>query len=101
MVKGLQDILKELRAITTELDNNVSGLKEFLDEKEFIPDYLGEKITDYLEKIRTKQEEFVSKYEALGFHEVSRKYTVLENELSKLQSTCEEDAKYIEAVKFF
>lgn len=101
IVKDLQDILEELRVLTIDLDNNVSSLKEVLDAREFISDNLGERTKRNLEEINMKQMEFVSKYEALDLHELSRKYAVLENELSRLQKVFEENDECIEAIKFF
>ena len=101
MVKDLQNILKELRVITIDLDRNISSLKELLCAKEFISDNLGEKIKKNLEEIKMKQTEFASKYETLDSCEFSKKYIVLENELFELQKRLEENDNYIRAIKFF
>lgn len=100
-VKDLQNILKELGASIKDLDADISGLKEVLDAKEFIPDDLGDRVKKNLEEIKTKQKEFVSKHECLGLCRFTKNYAVLENDLLELEKELEDNSKYIRAVKFF
>lgn len=101
MVKDLQEVLKELRIIATDLDSNVCSLKEVLDAEEFVSDNLADGIKKNLDEIKVKQAEFVSKFEVLDLPEFSGKYSVLEKDLSELEKLFEEDTKYIRAVEFF
>lgn len=101
MILELQELLKEMRFITADLNRSISSLKEILDVEEFIPTSLGEKIRTYLEKINEKQTEFVSKYETLNCREPNTKYTVLENELAEAKKILEENNRYVNGIKFF
>lgn len=101
MIIELQEILKNLRTITMDLDSSILGLKKFLDAEEFIPENLGEKIKIYLEEIDQKQTEFVAKYKAFNKSEPDTKYFVLENELREAKKVLEENNKYRNAIKFF
>ena len=100
-VLELQELLKDMRSITVDLNRSISSLKEILDVEEFIPTSLGEKIRTYLEKINEKQTEFVSKYEALNSREPNTKYVVLENELEEAKKVFEENDRYVNGIKFF
>ncbi len=42
-VLELQELLKDMRSITVDLNRSISSLKEILDVEEFIPTSLGEK----------------------------------------------------------
>ena len=97
----LQELLKDMRSITVDLNRSISSLKEILDIEEFIPTSLGEKIRTYLEKINEKQTEFVLKYEALNSREPNTKYVVLENELEEAKKVFEENDRYVNGIKFF
>lgn len=97
----LQELLKDMRSITVDLNRSIFSLKEILDVEEFIPTSLGEKIRTYLEKINEKQTEFVSKYEALNSREPNTKYVVLENELEEAKKVFEENDRYVNGIKFF
>ena len=100
-VLELQELLKDMRSITVDLNRSISSLKEILDVEEFIPTSFGEKIRTYLEKINEKQTEFVSKYEALNSREPNTKYVVLENELEEAKKVFEENDRYVNGIKFF
>ena len=41
IVTELQTILNDLKGITADLEQNISGLKDFLEDRKFIPKELG------------------------------------------------------------
>lgn len=101
MVIELQTILKDLKSITLNLDDNISNLKDFLDNERFIPEDLGNEIRGQLEDINKKQEEISLKYRMLNADGSTTSYAVLEEELSELQKVIEENGRYIGAIQFF
>ena len=65
IVTELQTILNDLKSITADLEQNISSLKDFLEDRKFIPKELGASIREQLKAIDAKQTEIVSKYEML------------------------------------
>ena len=57
IVTELQTILNDLKGITADLEQNISGLKDFLEDRKFIPKELGASIREQLEAIDAKQTE--------------------------------------------
>ena len=101
MVIELQTILKDLKNITLNLDDNISNLRDFLDNERFIPEELGNEIRGQLEDINKKQKEISLKYRMLNADGNTASYAVLEEELFELQKVIEENEKYIGAIQFF
>ena len=95
MVIELQTILKDLKNITLNLDDNISNLRDFLDNERFIPEELGNEIRGQLEDINKKQKEISLKYRMLNADGNTASYAVLEEELFELQKVIEENEKYI------
>ena len=54
IVTELQTILNDLKGITADLEQNISGLKDFLEDRKFIPKELGASIREQLEAIDAK-----------------------------------------------
>ena len=101
IVTELQTILNDLKGITADLEQNNSGLKDFLEDRKFIPKELGVSIRDQLEAIDAKQTEIVSKYEMLDVQKPEMQHTAIEENLSEIQKVIEENEKYRKAIAFF
>ena len=85
IVTELQTILNDLKGITADLEQNISGLKDFLEDRKFIPKELGVSIREQLEAIDAKQTEIVSKYEMLDVQKPEMQHTAIEENLSEIQ----------------
>lgn len=101
IVTELQTILNDLKGITADLEQNISGLKDFLEDRKFIPKELGASIREQLEAIDAKQTEIVSKYEMLDVQKPEMQHTAIEENLSEIQKVIEENEKYRKAIAFF
>lgn len=101
IVTELQTILNDLKGITADLEQNISGLKDFLEDRKFIPKELGVSIREQLEAIDAKQTEIVSKYEMLDVQKPEMQHTAIEENLSEIQKVIEENEKYRKAIAFF
>ena len=101
IVTELQTILNDLKGITADLEQNISGLKDFLEDRKFIPKELGVSIREQLEAIDAKQIEIVSKYEMLDVQKPEMQHTAIEENLSEIQKVIEENEKYRKAIAFF
>lgn len=101
IVTELQTILNDLKGITADLEQNISGLKDFLEDRKFIPKELGASIREQLEAIDVKQTEIVSKYEMLDVQKPEMQHTAIEENLSEIQKVIEENEKYRKAIAFF
>ena len=67
IVTELQTILNDLKGITADLEQNISSLKDFLEDRKFIPKELGASIREQLEAIDAKQTEMRSTGRRLHF----------------------------------
>ena len=101
IVIELQTILNDLKGITADLEENISGLKDFLEDRKFIPKELGAAIKEQLEAIDAKQIEIVSKYEMLDVQKPEMQHAAIEENLSEIQKILEENEKYRKAIRFF
>ena len=101
IVTELQTILNDLKGITADLEQNISGLKDFLEDRKFIHKELGASIREQLEAIDAKQTEIVSKYEMLDVQKPEMQHTAIEENLSEIQKVIEENEKYRKAIAFF
>lgn len=97
----LQEILKSLKLITTDLDRDIAELKNILNAQEFIPSALGDTIKTRLEMIEENQSTFVVKYESLNNCVPIKKIDVLENQLEEEKKRTEANKEYIDAIDFF
>ena len=100
-VEKFRQVLELLRSITIELDNDLSELTECIQKEEFIPDVLGEKVTDKLTQIRVIQEELEDQFVLLEMGEFPTKIYEVRERLHEFQKSAEVRDKYIEAVNFF
>ena len=100
-VDNLNQFLKSLKDITSDLEKDISELRDVLSSKAFISEELNESIRNRLLNISGIQKSFFDEYVTLDIGELPEKTDIAQEALDKFRENIESESKYIEAVNFF
>ena len=100
-IDNLHMILETLQDIYSSLKNDVSDLSAIIEEKEFLPVSLMEKITDELSRSRSMQDSLITGLEELQVESFPAKIADFEKTIDRCKATEENAGRYMRALSFF
>ncbi len=100
-VERLRYDVEKLHNLTDGLEKDVFKINEFIHKDEFIPENLGQKVTDNLCEISLLQNRIKEQFTELELGEFPKQITALENFLEEYQKKLELKNRYLETGTFF
>lgn len=101
LIDKLQQILIDLKSITSRVDASITDLKKRIEEEKFIPSELSTGIINDLEEISSIQSDLENQFEILDAGILPESISEFSSVLSEYREKAESAGRYLRALEFF
>lgn len=101
LIDKLQQILNDLKSITSRVDASITDLKRRIEEEKFIPSELSTGIINDLAEISSMQSDLENQFEILDARTLPESISEFSAVLSEYMEKAESAGRYLRALEFF
>ena len=101
LIDKLQQILNDLKSITSRVDASITDLKRRIEEEKFIPSELSTGIINDLAEISSMQSDLENQFEILDARTLPESISEFSAVLNEYKEKAESAGRYIRALEFF